>query len=183
MYLSNQERLPQAGGRPAGSEALWRLHFEYDIENREDADMHAALCRQRGLRVKVDENDKPVQRRRTTAVLTAADNEGNPLDRLSQSATCSWTDTFSKETGRREALARLETLLKAGAEGRLSEEEGRTLALATRGAYKHRDHFRPLAEARRLLSQALEESSGGRPLSETTTGEIRDLLKQLNVTV
>ena len=181
MYLTNQETLPKAAGRAAGSGARWRLHFEYRVETEDQAEAHATVCRGRGLRVQLDDNGKPTRRRLTTAVLNAADAERKELERFSEEAACSWTDTFNKETGRRTALGRLETLLKAGAGGRLTADEGKRLARATRWAYSRREHYRPLAAARVLLSKALDKTRNGQTLNESTRKEIRDFLKQLNV--
>lgn len=181
MYLTNQDTLPKPAGRAAGSEARWRLHFEYGVETEQQAEAHARVCRSRSLRVQVDNNGKPARRRLTTAVLNAVDGEHKELDRFSEGATCSWTDTFNKETGRRTALGRLETLLKAGAGGRLSGDDGRTLARATRKAYSHRERYRPLVAARVLLSNALDRSRDGQTLNESTRKGIADFLKQLNV--
>ncbi len=181
MYLTKQEALPKAAERSAGSEARWRLHFEYGVETEDQAEAHATVCRGRGLRVQLGDNGKPVRRRLTTAVLNAADGEHKELERFSEEAACSWTDTFNKETGRRTALGRLETLLKAGAGDRLTGEEGKTLARATRMAYSGRDRYRPLAAARILLSKALDKTRDGQTLNESTRKEIRDFLKQLNV--
>ena len=181
MYLTNQDTLPQAAGHAASSEARWRLHFEYGLETEQQAEAHARICRRRGLQVQVDNKGKPTRRRLTTAVLNAEEGQGKELDRFSESAACSWTDTFNKETGRRTALGRLEGLLKTGAEGRLTVDEGRTLARATRRAYSHRDRYRPLAAARILLSNALDKTRDGQTLDESTRKRIRGFLKQLNV--
>ena len=175
MYLSKQNELPKPPGAPAGDAAHWRLHFEYPLETEQEADRHAAVCNMRELRVKRDEDGRPVRRRLTVAVLTLSDDERNELSRLTASTACSWTDTFDKETGRRTALARLTTRLKAGTDDWPKKEDGKTLALAVRWAYNQRPRYKPLPEALGLLKRVVEQSERG---EVATVADIRTFLKQ-----
>ena len=175
MYLSKQNELPKPPGAPAGDAARWRLHFEYPLETQEQAEAHAAVCLARDLPVKRDEDGRPVRRRLTVAVLTLSDEERKEHSRLTASTACAWTDTFDKETGRRWALGRLMTGLKAGADNWLSKKDGKKLALAVRWTYSQRPRYKPLPEALGLLKRVVEETERG---EVATVADIRKFLKQ-----
>ena len=177
MYLEHQNGLPKPAGTPGADGARWRLHFEYPTESEEQAESHAAVCRTRQLRVKTDDNDRPVRRRLTIAVLSMSDDERKVLARFTGSTACSWTDTFDKETGRRTAMERLATRLKAGADERLSPEEHNTRARAIRCTYDQRPRYKPLREAPQLLNRVVDEAKAG---ESATVSEIRTFLKQFN---
>ena len=67
------------------------------------------------------------------------------------------------------------TRLKAGADDRLSTEDGNTLAWAVRNAYDYRPRYKPLSEALRLLNRVVKETEGGK---SATVSDIRTFLKQ-----
>ena len=179
MYLANQHELPTPKGGDTGGNTPWRLHFEYTIETKGEAEAHAAVCRGRHLRVATNENGEPLRRRKTVAVLSASDEKLQEVMRVSGATACSWTDTFNKETGRRTALERLETRLKAGGEGQLSAKDGKRLAQAARHAYDKRPHYNPLREALDLLKRVEEEDAKGQ-VGDVTRTEIERFLKQFN---
>ncbi len=80
MELANQARLPDAAGEKAGSEAFWRLHFEYSTEDTDAAAAHRDDCRRLGLPVQLDASGGVARRRVTTAVLAASDKNGTEAD-------------------------------------------------------------------------------------------------------
>ena len=185
MYLKNQHELPapsaqgEGDGQAKTRNTPWRLHFEYTLESKEEADAHAAVCRERQLRVYTDKGGKTVRRRRTIAVLGASNEKHHEVTRFTGAAACSWTDTFSKEVGRRTALERLEKRLKAGAEGRLTAEQGKRLAQAARHVYNQRAHYKPLREALDLLKRVDTEAAKGQ-VGHVTQSSISIFLRQFN---
>ena len=42
MYLANQHELPTPKGGDKGGRTPWRLHFEYTLESKREAEAHAA---------------------------------------------------------------------------------------------------------------------------------------------
>ena len=177
MYLSNDNRLPKPPGTPGGNTTRWRLHFEYALESEDDANQHAETCRTRKLPVKTDGDGRPVQRRLTVAVLNLSDDKRKELARFSASTACSWVDSFDKETGRREALVRLATRLKAGGKSWPTKQDGNTLARGLRYTYEHRPRYKGLPEALQLLRRVVGETEHG---DTVTMEEIRTFLKQFN---
>ena len=191
MYLANQETLPKPPGTPKDSKSKWRLHFEYRLESRADAERHAAVCVSRKLPITTDDDGRTVRRRQTVAVLNLSNEQREELTRFSATTTCSWTDTFDKETGRSEALRQLTTRLKTEAQERddraegagdsgasmpwPSKDEGHALARGVRSAYVQRPRYKPLTKALELLREAVKETSDQSPL---TTDRIRKFLKQ-----
>ena len=190
MYLANQETLPKPPATPKDNKVRWRLHFEYRLESRADADQHAAVCVSRRLPITTDGDGRTVRRRQTIAVLSLSNEQRNELTRFSASTTCSWTDRFDKETGRREALRHLTTRLKTEAqepgaraetgdgEGTApwpSKEEGHALARGVRAAYVQRPRYKPLTKALELLREVANDAGERNPL---TTYHIITFLKQ-----
>ena len=177
MYLSNENRLPKPPGTPGEISTRWRLHFEYTLESEDDAGRHAATCLTRKLPVKTEGDGRPMRRRLTVAVLSLSDGKRKELARFSGSTACSWTDSFDKETGRREALVRLTTRLKAGGKSWPSKQAGDRLARGVRYAYEHRPRYKGLPEALQLLRRVVGETERG---DTVTMDGIRTFLKQFN---
>ena len=177
MYLTNQHRLPRVKVPGGTTYAPWRLHFEYKLENKDEAEAHAAVCRRMRLPVRTDEQKQAVRRRQTIAVLAAADEQHHETVRFTGSAACSWTDTFNKETGRRTALQRLEERLNAGAESRLTPEEGKLLANGARHVYNQRLRYKPLREALQLLRKVDTEAEQ-EGVTKSTRENLKNFLKQ-----
>ena len=177
MYLPNQHKLPKPTSAPRGKHGRWRLHFEYKIESEQEAQRHATECQARQLPVKRDPEGHVVQRRVTIAVLTMKTEQHDEIARFSASTTCSWTDTFKKETGRQTALARLETEIKGTTDDGLTPTDRDRLAHGVRYAYNQRSRYQPLPDALQYLKEVVYQTDQG---ESPNVDEIRQFLKQFN---